>query len=119
MHVSEMGSRMGQFTKAVARYLWQVLLNVHEATNRWRDDDAGLLAAGVAFFATISMVPLLLVLIAGDTVAVPPATPVIVTEVPALKFVPLVTCKVLPLSPLTNGLAALVIVVVVTDTISV
>lgn len=56
---------MGQFTKAVARYLWQVLLNVHEATNRWRDDDAGLLAAGVAFFATISMVPLLLVLIAG------------------------------------------------------
>lgn len=56
---------MGQFITAVARYLWQVLVNLHEATIRWRDDNAAMLAAGVAFYATVSMVPLLLVLIAG------------------------------------------------------
>jgi len=56
---------MGHLTQRVAKYLWQVLRNLHQATVRWRDDDAGLLAAGVAFYATISMVPLLLVLIAG------------------------------------------------------
>ncbi len=60
-----MGRRMGRWVVAVARYLWCVLLNLREATQRWFDDDAGLLAAGVAFYATISLVPFLLVLIAA------------------------------------------------------
>ncbi len=56
---------MAEVAKAVANYLWHVLLNLYEAIIRWFDDDASLLAAGVAFYATISLVPLLLVLIAG------------------------------------------------------
>jgi len=62
---SKEGPWMAEFTIGIAKYLWQVVKNLREATVRWSDDDAGLLAAGVAFYATVSMVPLLLVLIAG------------------------------------------------------
>jgi len=50
---------------AVANYLWGVLINLIEASRRWQRDDAGLLAACVAYYATISLFPLLMVLIAG------------------------------------------------------
>ncbi|MBC8353967.1 MAG: YihY/virulence factor BrkB family protein [Planctomycetes bacterium] len=49
----------------VATYLWGVLVNLVEASRRWQRDDAGLLAACVAYYATISLFPLLMVLIAG------------------------------------------------------
>jgi len=50
---------------ATIRYGLQVLWNLLEAARRWQQDDAGLLAAGVAYYATVSLFPLLLVLIAG------------------------------------------------------
>jgi membrane protein len=49
----------------VARYLWGVVINLIEAARRWKRDDAGLLAACVAYYATVSLFPLLMVLIAG------------------------------------------------------
>lgn len=49
----------------VATYFWGVLVNLLEASRRWQRDDAGLLAACVAYYATISLFPLLMVLIAG------------------------------------------------------
>lgn len=49
----------------MTRYLWGVLVNLLEASRRWQRDDAGLLAACVAYYATISLFPLLMVLIAG------------------------------------------------------
>ncbi len=49
----------------VAKYLWGVVINLIEASRRWQRDDAGLLAACVAYYATISLFPLLMVLIAG------------------------------------------------------
>ncbi len=49
----------------VARYLGGVVLNLLEAMRRFHRDDAGLLAACVAFYATLSLFPLLMVLIAG------------------------------------------------------
>ena len=58
-------SRAVQAGASVARYLWGVVLNLIEASRRWRRDDAGLLAACVAYYATLSLFPLLIVLIAG------------------------------------------------------
>ncbi|MCA9122803.1 MAG: YihY/virulence factor BrkB family protein [Planctomycetaceae bacterium] len=52
-------------TWAFLRYFWGVLINLLEASRRWQRDDAGLLAACVAYYATISLFPLLMVLIAG------------------------------------------------------
>lgn len=49
----------------VAKYFWGVLVNLTEASRRWKRDDAGLLAACVAYYTTISLFPLLMVLIAG------------------------------------------------------
>ncbi len=49
----------------VANYFWGVLINLIEAARRWQRDDAGLLAACVAYYATLSLFPLLMVLIAG------------------------------------------------------
>lgn len=49
----------------VATYFWGVLVNLIEAARRWQRDDAGLLAACVAYYATLSLFPLLMVLIAG------------------------------------------------------
>ena len=49
----------------VVRYFWGVLVNLAEALRRWQRDDAGLLAACVAYYATLSLFPLLMVLIAG------------------------------------------------------
>jgi membrane protein len=49
----------------VAIYFRAVLLNLLEAIRRWRRDDAGLLSACVAYYATISLFPMLMVLIAG------------------------------------------------------
>ncbi len=53
------------FAGTVATYFWGVLVNLLEASRRWQRDDAGLLAACVAYYATISLFPLLMVLIAG------------------------------------------------------
>jgi len=50
---------------AVAKYLWGVVINLLEAARRWQRDDAGLLASCVAYYATVSLFPLLMVLIAG------------------------------------------------------
>ncbi|MBI2479260.1 MAG: YihY/virulence factor BrkB family protein [Planctomycetia bacterium] len=52
-------------TWKVVTYFWGVLINLLEASRRWQRDDAGLLAACVAYYATISLFPLLMVLIAG------------------------------------------------------
>lgn len=51
--------------RVIAIYLRGVFLNLIEASRRWQRDDAGLLAACVAYYATISLFPLLMVLIAG------------------------------------------------------
>lgn len=51
--------------QTVATYFWGVLVHLIEASRRWQRDDAGLLAACVAYYATISLFPLLLVLMAG------------------------------------------------------
>jgi membrane protein len=49
----------------VATYFWGVFVNLIEASRRWQRDDAGLLAGCVAYYATISLFPLLMVLMAG------------------------------------------------------
>ena len=46
-------------------YLVGVAFNLMEAARRWRRDDAGILAACVAYYATVSLFPLLMVLISG------------------------------------------------------
>lgn len=50
---------------AVARFLVSVVFNLIEAGRRWQRDDAGLLAGCVAYYATLSLFPLMIVLIAG------------------------------------------------------
>ena len=50
---------------AIVRYLLGVGVNLMEAARRWQRDDAGLLAGCVAYYATLSLFPLMLVLIAG------------------------------------------------------
>ncbi|MDA1049907.1 MAG: YihY/virulence factor BrkB family protein [Planctomycetota bacterium] len=55
----------GSIGWTVATYFWGVLINLIEAARRWQRDDAGLLAACVAYYATLSLFPLLMVLIAG------------------------------------------------------
>lgn len=49
----------------IGRYLAGVGLNLIEAARRWQRDDAGLLAGCVAYYATLSLFPLMMVLIAG------------------------------------------------------
>ncbi|MBP88555.1 MAG: hypothetical protein CMJ64_17875 [Planctomycetaceae bacterium] len=49
----------------IGTYLVGVVLNLIEAARRWQKDDAGLLAGCVAYYATLSLFPLMMVLIAG------------------------------------------------------
>lgn len=62
---SEQSAVSRSVVRTVATYFWGVLINLLEAARRWQRDDAGLLAACVAYYATLSLFPLLLVLIAG------------------------------------------------------